>query len=98
MVCAIFNPQASAKGVRIVWKIVDPIFLFYETEQKLPWVRGDERRFLQCLINLVKNAIKFTNSGSIELIARYDWSKSMLKVEVKDTGVGLDPADVPHLF
>jgi len=59
---------------------------------------GDERRFKQVLINLVKNALKFTKKGSITILASYDTATKMLLVQVKDTGVGIAAEDVPKLF
>lgn len=42
-------------------------------ENDLPRVVGDERRFKQILINLVKNALKFTIKGQIVIKASYDY-------------------------
>ena len=50
---------------------------------------GDERRFKQVLINLVKNALKFTKKGFIRIFASYQPEKSELTVSVKDTGAGI---------
>ena len=50
------------------------------------------------LINLVKNAKKFTNHGKILIRACYDESNQRLIVHVKDTGVGIDPMDMDKLF
>ena len=58
--------------------------------KKLPrTLYGDERRFKQVLINLVKNAIKFTTRGSIKILTSYDEEEEMLLVQVKDTGAGI---------
>ena len=59
---------------------------------------GDERRFKQVLINLVKNSLKFTSRGSIEIISAYDYDLQHLIVHVKDTGVGIASEDIPKLF
>ena len=59
---------------------------------------GDQRRLLQVLINLVKNSLKFTQKGSIEILVRYHHWNSTLEVSVKDTGAGISAEDIPHLF
>ncbi len=53
-------------------------------------VLGDEKRLRQVLLNLLNNAVKFTNSGSIEFIA--EPSGDRVRFAVKDTGTGI-PAD-----
>ena len=47
---------------------------------------------------MIKNALKFTKNGRIEVVADYDRSASMLKVKVIDTGVGIDVDEIPILF
>ena len=50
------------------------------------------------MINLVKNAIKFTSVGTIELDQTYNHKEKRLYVQVKDTGVGIAAEDLPKLF
>ena len=50
------------------------------------------------MINLVKNAIKFTNKGEIQIKACYNRVKGLLIVHVQDTGIGIAAEDVPTLF
>ena len=51
------------------------------------------------LINLVKNAIKFTTIGDkIEIKVNYNYRKQLLKVHVKDSGVGIAQEDMTKLF
>lgn len=50
---------------------------------------GDQIRLKQILINLVKNALKFTYNGKISLRAGYDDENELLYVSVQDTGYGL---------
>lgn len=64
--------------------------------QYLPLVRGDEQRITQVLINLINNAIKFTNKGSITISAKQTGNKII--IQVKDTGIGIDKNDIPKLF
>jgi signal transduction histidine kinase len=60
-------------------------------------VRADRERTLQVLSNLVGNAIKYTpKGGAITLGARR--LDGMVRISVKDTGPGIAPKDVPHLF
>jgi len=64
-------------------------------------VRGDRGRLRQILTNLVANAIKFTPSGevsvSVTALARGE-NDTLLRFEVADTGIGIDPARLPALF
>ena len=59
---------------------------------------GDERRLKQVLINLVKNAFKFTKEGYIQIQACYNKEESMLIVYVIDTGAGIAEEDFPKMF
>lgn len=56
---------------------------------------GDERRFKQVMINLVKNALKFTSKGYIQIKASYDYEDKSLIVHIEDTGAGIDEQDFP---
>ena len=60
---------------------------------------GDERRFKQVLINLVKNSLKFCERGDIiEIKVSYDSDEQMIRASVRDTGVGIAQEDIPKLF
>lgn len=50
------------------------------------------------MINLIKNAIKFTKQGTIEIKYWYDRTVSQLNVEIKDSGIGISEADIKRLF
>jgi signal transduction histidine kinase len=60
-----------------------------ETVRKeLPWVRGDAVRLRQVLLNVLQNAVKFTNKGWVRVRAAQD-TKGMLRFEVHDSGIGV---------
>ena len=72
-------------------------FVIHQPDHKRKLI-GDERRFKQVLINLVKNALKFTRKGTIEIMSSYDAEQHMLQVQVRDSGSGIAPEDVGKLF
>ncbi len=59
---------------------------------------NDRHRFQQVILNLVSNAIKFTSAGSVQVFANYESAIGMLRIEVKDSGVGISPEDQALLF
>lgn len=62
---------------------------------------GDDVRIKQCCLNLLTNAIKYTNEGSVSLSitgSKVDYSHVMLTVHVVDTGIGIKDKDIPKLF
>jgi signal transduction histidine kinase len=63
---------------------------------ELPQGHGDERRLTQVLLNLVSNAIKFTDEGGVTIKAGL--KDGMFSVAVVDTGPGISEADQPKLF
>jgi signal transduction histidine kinase len=67
-----------------------------EVASKLPSGRGDGRRLTQVLLNLVGNAIKFTDAGEVAIKA--EASNGAFHVSVRDTGPGISAADQAKLF
>jgi signal transduction histidine kinase/DNA-binding NarL/FixJ family response regulator len=62
-----------------------------------PQILNDSSRLRQVLVNLLSNAIKFTDHGGITLEIR-EVSDDRLAIIVKDTGIGIAPAEIPHIF
>jgi len=70
------------------------IRLFDEIDPGAPFVQGDERRLKQILINLLGNAVKFTNPGG-EVRVRVLEKDQELAISVTDTGIGMAASDIP---
>ncbi len=58
----------------------------------------DRRRLLQCLLNLLSNAAKFTTTGSIDVSTKLSEDGSMMTIAVEDTGIGIGEDDLGMLF
>ncbi|MCR4755519.1 MAG: response regulator [Lachnospiraceae bacterium] len=62
---------------------------------------GDEIRIRQCVVNLLTNAVKYTEKGSVTLDVSYAWEDETyikLKFSVTDTGIGMKPEEMEELF
>jgi signal transduction histidine kinase len=77
---------ARAKGVSLLATAVDG----------LPMGYGDERRITQVLLNLVGNALKFTDKGSVVISARA--LNGSFEIDVRDTGPGIAPDQRERIF
>nr|WP_276570111.1 transporter substrate-binding domain-containing protein [Thiocystis violacea] len=88
---ALIAEQASAKGVSVE----------RHAEGVPLWLHGDPTRLRQALLDLASNAIKFTEHGTIRLRARWlDTGDDalLIRFEVEDTGIGIDPGKMARLF
>lgn len=64
--------------------------LSVEVSASVPeWVEGDRRRLRQVLTNLVGNAVKFTDAGTVGITVNYDTDQQVAHFTVHDTGVGI---------
>ncbi|HVH45324.1 MAG TPA: ATP-binding protein [Labilithrix sp.] len=73
------------------------LHLTSEIPSDLPPVIADAGRLEQVLVNLVGNAIKFTQDGG-EVVIRAESYTNAIRFSVTDTGPGIPEADIPHLF
>mgnify|MGYP003879136683 CR=1 FL=1 len=72
------------------------VALVSEVETDLPPLFADPQRVRQILLNLVSNAIKFTNKGSVTVRAETD--DENVTISVTDTGIGIRAEDIPIIF
>ncbi|MBF0371027.1 MAG: transporter substrate-binding domain-containing protein [Magnetococcales bacterium] len=89
MIGDMMQSRAQEKGLR---------FDFEQPDDLPPWVLGDEGRLRQVLINLLGNAIKFTEQGRVSLNVAYQSEGSVFEIRIIDTGVGIAPEHLEQVF
>jgi signal transduction histidine kinase len=82
------NPLAQAKGLDLHLKV----------ETNLPLALADSHRLRQIAINLISNAIKFTEHGSVTVQCTALYNRDMLCISVTDTGIGIIPSAMDYIF
>ena len=82
----VFEPKAREKNLA----------LRLTAEESLPVIRADPFRLEQMLINLIDNAVKYTEKGSIEVILKE--AEKGIAVEIADTGIGIPEEDQDRVF
>jgi signal transduction histidine kinase/CheY-like chemotaxis protein len=93
------NPrQVILEASNLVRELIESrgLVLNVQLPESLPQMYLDRTRIRQVLINLLSNAARFTDSGSITLRATLE--ESQLLIEVSDTGIGIPPKDLNHVF
>ncbi|WP_168061200.1 sensor histidine kinase [Candidatus Manganitrophus noduliformans] len=82
------EPLGTEKGL-VVDFVEDPT---------APAIRTDRGKVRQIFTNLIGNAIKFTEQGSIRIRVIHHLSQEAVSVEITDTGIGISEEDLPHIF
>jgi signal transduction histidine kinase/class 3 adenylate cyclase/ligand-binding sensor domain-containing protein len=88
--------------VEVVFSVLQPLIktkdleLSYDIPDNLPSVMADENRMQQILHNLLGNAIKFTEKGSVQLSA--EMNEEMVAVKITDTGIGIPAEKLDSIF
>ncbi len=86
------KPRAEKKGLTFL----------VNADEKIPrTLYGDNIRIKQCMINIVTNAVKYTEQGSVVLTVGYEQADDThikLRISVKDTGIGIKPEDIERMF
>ena len=81
------QPQAAAKGVKFI----------YSHSGRMPaWVQADAKRLRQIIINLLSNAVRFTDAGTVTL--HVDCRSDVIRFDVVDTGIGIELQDQQRIF
>ena len=89
-VTAMLGPQAGEKGIDLTAHVAEDV---------PRTVVGDPARLRQILVNLVGNAVKFTDEGCVSIDARLEGSHpGLLRINVEDTGPGIAPETQARLF
>lgn len=91
-IVALFKPTAAEKGIEITYALGNGI---------PQYVKGDPKRIRQVLLNLVGNAVKFTASGGVTVVASTHYNgegAAITRVEVIDTGIGIPDGMQSKLF
>lgn len=91
---AMFKLEAEQKGLQLELSLGDSL---------PPFVKLDKGRYRQILNNLVSNAIKYTESGSVHIRVSFEYQDNaqqtgLLKVKVTDTGVGIPKKQIKKIF
>ncbi|HEU0113874.1 MAG TPA: PAS domain S-box protein, partial [Thermomicrobiales bacterium] len=82
----VVRPQAAAKQIDLV----------VDVPAALPPLPADAFRLRHMLLNVVANAVKFTDRGGVSISARRAGDR--VEIVVRDTGIGIAPEALPHLF
>lgn len=83
------EPLVKEKGLTVKWK---------KPKKTLPRVLVDPLRINEVLNNLISNAVKYTPQGEVEISVEFDKEKNEVITHIRDTGQGIPPDALPHMF
>ncbi len=85
--CELFHSMAENQNLSLVCDAPDPLL-----------INGDVRMIQRMISNLLDNAVKYTpKGGNIHVTAHSD-NRQSIQISIKDTGMGISPADLPHIY
>ena len=100
-----YSPKTMINALKMIFEnraAGKPIDLIYNVDENIPaMLLGDEHRLRQVIINIVNNAIKFTDKGYVKVSVDskiIDEGKVELLFSVEDTGIGIKKEELPKLF
>lgn len=77
-------------------RVKEGVTLVFDNEDENLFIEGDQNRIMQVITNFLTNASKFTYAGEIRL--GFERTDKNIRVYVKDTGIGIEPEKVDHVF
>lgn len=83
----IYTERAKKEGIELV----------YAEPDGLPVVYGDRNRLRQVFINVIDNAIKYSEKGGLVTVQAIQPDENRIEIEVSDTGCGISPEDLPKI-
>ena len=83
----IYTEKAKKEGIELV----------YAEPEDLPAVYGDRNRLRQVFINVIDNAIKYSEKGGLVTVQAILADENRIEIEVSDTGCGISPEDLPKI-
>ena len=84
------KPNIEKSGLAFSFKVED--------ENMDYRITADRDKFQQVIANLIDNSMKYTPKGSVALSLSFDRPKDKFVFKIQDTGIGIDPEVLPHLF
>ncbi len=87
-IVTLHQPQADATGLT----------LSFDTSGDLPLIDGDYNQLSQLFTNLLVNSLNYTSQGGVKIGTQFLPDQEQICVYIQDTGVGILPEDLPHLF
>ena len=74
------------------------IGLVWDYSPSMPVVNSDPKKLKIILLNLINNAVKFTDEGEVRVSARHEAERRKMIFDVRDTGIGIAPDQIPFVF
>lgn len=87
-IVTLHQPQAESAGLRLTFK----------AQSNLPLIYGDYNQLSQLATNLIVNGLRYTQRGSVTVTTQCPNGDQNVVLAVEDTGIGILPEDLPHVF
>lgn len=89
--------QQVLRDLRLLWE-QKKLAVTFQDDPTAPFIRSDAGKLRQIFTNLIANAVKFTEKGSITVRLIHDAENKTVSVEITDTGIGIPESDLARIF